>query len=87
MIAMPFTGKEQEDVSSLDLCFRKMGRAEHSFAFRLVEKLVFIEGSSLLEIEVISIGMTLGRIFFSRGDFFPSHGADGETPFGVSFCC
>ena len=42
MIAVPFTGKEQEDVSSLDFGFRKMGRADHSFSFRLIEELVFI---------------------------------------------
>ncbi|CUQ53064.1 Uncharacterised protein [Segatella copri] len=31
--------------------------------------------------------MSFCWIGFSWGDFFSSHGADGESPFGVSFCC
>ena len=87
MVGVPFSREEEEDVASLDSGFRDVFRLEHAFALRLVEELIFVEGSSFLDIEVITVGVPLGGIGFSRGDDFPSHGTDGETPFGVSFCC
>ena len=86
MVGMPFARKEHEDVASLDGRLRTMLRLEDTFAFRLVEQLVFIQRPTFLDVEVISIGMSLGRVVFTWLDIFFPHSADGETPLGIPVC-
>ena len=85
VVSVPFARKEQEYVTGLDRCLCDMCRLEHAFSLGLVEQLVFIELASLLQVEVIAVGMSFCGIGFSRLDHLVPYGAHGESPFFVAF--
>ena len=87
VIAVPFSGKEQEHVAGFDRRFRTMGTLEDTLAFGVVEQLVFVKHSAFLGIEIIAIGMSLCRIVLTRRYFFISHSTDGQSPQGITFVC
>ena len=77
---MPFTREKQKHIACLDGRFRTMGTLEDPFTLRVIEQLVFVEYSSFLEIEIISVSMSLRGIVLTRGYLFIPYSTDGESP-------
>ena len=87
VVSVPFAWEQKKNVTRFDWGFSDVVGLEYPFALGLVEQLVFIQYPTFVYIEVVAIGMPLSRIGISRGYFFSSYGADGESPLCISVCC
>lgn len=85
VVGVPFAWKKQVYVAGLDGCLFAMRRLERAFTFRKVKKLVLVEDPSLVFVEKVAIGMSLGGVSFPGLYVIEANGADSEAPFGISF--
>lgn len=80
VIGVPLTGEEEEHVAGTDGDRGTVNALEKAFAFRIVEELVFVEGSAPADVEVVAVGMTFGGVGLAGQDMFVAYGADSEAP-------
>ena len=80
MVAVPLAGEEQEQVALLDACLFLVLALEHSLAFGNVKQLVLVEDSPLVNIEVVTIGMSLGGVGITWQYLLIPHSTDVEPP-------
>lgn len=85
VVGMPFAREQQEDISSFDDSFWAVGRLEYAFALCQIEQLKFIQRSAFVDIKIVAVSMSLGRVAVVRFYYLISDGADGESPLCISF--
>ena len=80
MISMPFTGKEEEEITRLDFGRLLMVRHEESLPLHEIEQLIFIQHTALGCVEKIAVGMVRRRIRLVGMHFVVTHRTDGKSP-------
>lgn len=80
MISVPFAGEEQKHVTPMNLCLFLVGRTKKAAALNNIQQLIFVEYPAAVDIEIIAVSMSMGRIAVSRDNLLIPHGADGKPP-------
>ena len=84
VVGVPLSGEEEEHVAGLDVDGGTAGALEETFAFGVVEQLVFVERAASLDVEIVAVGMALSGVGFTGEDVLETDGADGKTPEGIA---
>jgi hypothetical protein len=80
MIGMPFSWEEQEEIALMQAGLLHTGTVENAFSLGKIEQLIFIQFTSFAQLEIITVGMSAGRISFTGGNLLISYGTDSESP-------
>ena len=86
VVRMPFAGEQKEYVTGLNVYVLHVFRREYAFAFDKVKHLILVKGTSALDVEIISVAMSLGRIFLVRSYLVIPYRIDNQPPLGVALC-